>query len=75
MATRPVPSLRPLLEKYADHGIADIEDAKILELPPFDEIGTKMQIRRHGIFGSTDEFSRAHCDLENAIYAIRIAAA
>jgi type I restriction enzyme R subunit len=60
--------LEGLLDKYAEHGIADIEDAAILELPPFDEIGTKMQIRRD-IFGSTAAFSHALTELEAALYS------
>jgi len=65
--------LEGLLDKYANHGIADIEDAKILELPPFDGFGTKMQIRRD-IFGGTDEFSRALTDREKALYSMPAAA-
>ena len=59
--------LEALLEKYADHGITDIEDPKILELPPFDQLGTKTQIRR-GIFGSNENYSQALTTLEQAIY-------
>jgi type I restriction enzyme R subunit len=59
--------LEALLEKYADHGIGDIEDAKILELPPFDKYGTKTQIRR-GIFGGADKYSQAITELEQALY-------
>lgn len=59
--------LEALLEKYADHGISDIEDAKILELPPFDKYGTKTQIRR-GIFGGADRYSQALTELEQALY-------
>ena len=59
--------LEALLEKYADHGITDIEDPKILELPPFRELGTKTHIRR-GIFGGNDKFSQALTELEQAIY-------
>ena len=59
--------LDALLEKYADHGIADIEDSTILELPPFTELGTKTQIRRE-IFGSNEKYSQAITDLENALY-------
>ena len=59
--------LEALLEKYADHGITNIEDPKILELPPFSELGTKTQIRR-GIFGSNENYSQALTDLEQAIY-------
>ncbi len=59
--------LEALLEKYADHGIVDIEDPKVLELPPFDTMGSKTQIRR-GIFGSTDKFAKAITELEQALY-------
>ncbi len=59
--------LEALLEKYADHGITDIEDPRILELPPFSEIGTKTQIRR-GIFGSNENYSQALSELEKMIY-------
>lgn len=60
--------LEALLEKYADHGIADIEDAKVLELPPFDKFGTKTQIRR-GIFGGVDQYSHAIIELEHELYS------
>ncbi len=59
--------LEALLDKYADHGITDIEDPKILELPPFTKIGGKTQIRR-GIFGGNDRYSQALTELERAIY-------
>lgn len=60
--------LECLLEKYAHNGIVDIEDPKILELPPFDQIGSKTQIRR-GIFGGSNQFSQAVTELEKALYA------
>jgi type I restriction enzyme, R subunit len=60
--------LEALLEKYADHGIADIEDPRVLELPPFDGMGTKAQIRRT-IFGSAEQFAQALTELEQALYA------
>ncbi|MDD2389057.1 MAG: DEAD/DEAH box helicase family protein [Desulfobacterales bacterium] len=60
--------LEVLLEKYADHGIGDIEDSKILELPPFDQYGTKTQIRR-AIFGGADNYSQALTELEQALYS------
>jgi type I restriction enzyme R subunit len=59
--------LEALLEKYADHGIADIEDPNVLELPPFRDLGTKTQIRR-GIFGSNERYSLALTELERALY-------
>jgi type I restriction enzyme R subunit len=61
--------LEALLEKFADHGVQDIEDAKILELPPFDQFGSKTQIRR-GIFGGAEQFSQALHELEQALYEI-----
>lgn len=60
--------LETLLEKYADHGITDIEDPRVLELPPLSELGTKTHIRR-GIFGSNEAWSQALTDLEQALYS------
>lgn len=59
--------LETLLEKYADHGISDIEAPKVLELPPLDQYGTKTQIRR-GIFGGVEQYSQAITELEEALY-------
>ena len=59
--------LEALLEKYADHGITDLEDTAILELPPFNALGTKAQIRRV-IFGGNEAYSKAITELEAAIY-------
>jgi type I restriction enzyme, R subunit len=59
--------LEALLDKFADHGVQDIEDAKVLELPPFDQFGSKTQIRR-GIFGGIEQFSSALTELEQALY-------
>jgi type I restriction enzyme R subunit len=59
--------LEALLEKFSDHGVQDIEDAKVLELPPFDQFGSKTQIRR-GIFGGVEQYSQAIHELEQALY-------
>lgn len=59
--------LEALLEKFADHGVQNIEDAKVLELPPFDQFGSKTQIRR-GIFGGVEQYAQAVHELEQAIY-------
>ncbi len=64
--------LDALLEKYANNGILDIEDPKILELPPFDKMGSKTHIRR-GIFGGPEKFAQAITELENALYDIQSA--
>lgn len=59
--------LEALLDKFADHGVQDIEDAKVLELPPFDQFGSKTQIRR-GIFGGVEAYTQAVQALEQALY-------
>lgn len=59
--------LEALLDKFANHGVQDIEDAKVLELPPFDQFGSKTQIRR-GIFGSVEQYTQAVHELEQALY-------
>lgn len=59
--------LEALLDKFTDHGVQDIEDAKVLELPPFDQFGSKTQIRR-GIFGSVEQYAQAVQALEQALY-------
>lgn len=58
---------RAALDKFADHGVQDIEDTKVLELPPFDRIGSKIQIRR-GVFGSVTQYTQAVQELEQALY-------
>jgi len=59
--------LEALLDKFADHGVQDIEDAKVLELPPFDQFGSKTEIRR-GVFGSVEQYTQAVQELEQALY-------
>lgn len=59
--------LEALLDKFADHGVQDIESPKVLELPPFDKLGSKTQIRR-GIFGGTENYQQAVRELEAALY-------
>ena len=59
--------LDALLEKYASNGIQNIEDPQVLEMPPFDRFGTKMQIRRT-IFGGVAQYNQAVTALEQALY-------
>ena len=59
--------LEALLDKFADHGVQDMEDAKVLELPPFDQFGSKTHIRR-GIFGGVEQYTQAVHELERALY-------
>ncbi|MCA8067367.1 EcoAI/FtnUII family type I restriction enzme subunit R [Burkholderia sp. AU38729] len=61
--------LEALLDKFADHGVQDIEDTKVLELPPFDQFGSKTHIRR-SIFGGVAQYSQAVQALEQALYDV-----
>lgn len=59
--------LEALLDKYADEGIENIEDIKILRVNPFDRFGTPMEIVN--LFGGKNQYMMAVTQLENAIYA------
>lgn len=59
--------LEALLDKYADEGIATIEDAKVLRLKPFDSIGTPTEIIR-GAFGGKSGYEAALKELEDHLY-------
>jgi len=43
-----------LLEKFADHGVQDIEGAKVLKLPPSDQFASKIQIRVTSLSASSN---------------------
>ena len=59
--------LEALLDKYADEGIAAIENAKVLRLKPFDGIGTPIEII-NGAFGGKANYEQAIQELEHEIY-------
>ncbi|MDP3715022.1 MAG: type I restriction-modification enzyme R subunit C-terminal domain-containing protein, partial [Burkholderiales bacterium] len=59
--------LSALLDKYADEGIASLEDAKILRNAPFTTIGTSVEIINN-IFGGKEQFDRAIEELEQELY-------
>lgn len=59
--------LTALLEKYADEGISTLENAKILKLKPFDEIGTPVEII-NDVFGGKDSFDNAIQELEQELF-------
>ena len=59
--------LDALLDKFADHGVRDLEDPQILELPPFSQFGSRMQIWRQ-CFGGPDQYRQAIQALEAALY-------
>ncbi len=59
--------LEALLDKYADEGIENIEDMKILTVKPFDKIGTPVEIVQ--LFGGRQQYLQALTKLEQAIYS------
>jgi len=58
--------LNALLDKYADEGIENIEDMKILQVNPFDEIGSPVEIVN--MFGGKKNYLEALNELEHEIY-------
>ena len=59
--------LEALLDKYADDDFVPLENAKVLQLKPFDEIGTPVEIVR-GVFGGKPAFEAAVRDLQAELY-------
>ena len=60
--------LDALLAKYADGGLADLENEDVLKVEPIKRYGTPVQIV-NAVFGGIDAYRRAIRDLEAAIYA------
>ena len=58
--------LEALLVKYADSGIDQVEDINVLNVQPFSELGTPMEIV--DLFGGKDEYIAAVRELEVALY-------
>lgn len=58
--------LDALLDKYADQGIEPIEDVKILQIPPFNQMGSIIEIIQS--FGSPEEYTKALKELGNKLY-------
>jgi type I restriction enzyme R subunit len=59
--------LENLLEKYADTGIENIEDIKILTLDPFKNMGTASELV--SAFGGKQGYTAALLELETNLYA------
>lgn len=55
-----------LLDKYANDGIKEIEDTKVLQLKEFQKIGSPMKIVK--AFGGKEAYQKAVQELENEIY-------
>ncbi len=58
--------LGALLDKYADEGVLDLDDANVLRVPPLDRLGTPVELVR--AFGGKPDFEQAVHDLQSALY-------
>lgn len=61
--------LEKLLDKYADEGIENIQDVKVLKLPEFSQIGSQLEIVKK-VFGGKKEYEKAVKELVNELYTI-----
>jgi len=58
--------LEALLRKYEDEGVINLDDPKILQIKPFDSMGTPVQLIKQ--FGGREAFERAVHELQSALY-------
>jgi type I restriction enzyme R subunit len=58
--------LEALLDKYADQGVTFIEDTKILQLAPFSDLGTPVELVNS--FGGKRQYRAALQELEKMLY-------
>ena len=58
--------LEALLQKYQDQGVIDLGDPRVLQIPPFDAMGTPYQLIKE--FGTRADFLFAVNELQSALY-------
>lgn len=58
--------LEALLQKYQDEGVINLEDPRILQIAPFDSMGTPVQLIKE--FGTRIDFESAVHELQSALY-------
>lgn len=59
--------LNALLDNYADEGIESLENAKVLKLKPFSDMGTPMEIINK-VFGGKANYEKAVLELEQELF-------
>jgi len=59
--------LDDLLDKYAEHGISQLEDLRVLEVPPLDRYGSVVDIATR--FGGSQKLRSAITAMEEMLYA------
>ncbi len=58
--------LEALLQKYEDEGVIALDDPKLLQVRPFDSMGTPIQLVKQ--FGSREDYERAVHEMQTALY-------
>ena len=58
--------LESLLTKYQDEGVMNLDDPRILSIPPLNTMGTPMQLMKE--FGSREGFEQAVHEMQNELY-------
>ena len=58
--------LEALLQKYQDQGVISLDDPRILQVPPFDTMGTPVELIKQ--FGARADFERAVHEMQSALY-------
>jgi type I restriction enzyme, R subunit len=58
--------LEALLQKYQDEGVINLGDPRILQIAPFDSMGTPVQLIKQ--FGTRSDFEKAVHELQSALY-------
>lgn len=66
--------LQNLLDKYADEGVLEVENIRVLKVAPFTEIGSMMEIIKQG-FGGKPQYQQAIQELEAEIYSLDVKSA
>ncbi len=59
--------LNDLLNKYTDHGVTQLDDLQILEVPPLSDRGTPVEIA--GLFGGPAKLRQAVTELQSILYS------
>jgi type I restriction enzyme, R subunit len=58
--------LNALLEKYRDEGVLNLDDANVLKVAPFSEMGSVIQLIK--AFGGKEGFEKAVHEMQDALY-------
>ena len=58
--------LEALLQKYQDQGVINLDDPRVLQISPFDTMGTPLQLIKR--FGTRGDFERAVHEMQSELY-------